>query len=1367
MRHASRIAISLFLLLVAAPSLLWGQAATTGTVIGQVSDQTGAVVPGAQVTLTDVSTKSYQGQPTNSVGRFVFADIKPGTYDVSVTAKGFRKTTVSGQEVVVGQSLTLNLTLEVGTATQTVEVKAVAGAELQTLNSTMGATLGGDIVLALPNVNRDATSLLVFQPMTAPTFGGAEGNTTGGQVAGAMSDQNTFTLDGGNATDDLAGDNNYVAGNRTYVGPQAAIPTPVESIEEFKVSTNNQTADFSSSAGGQVMLVTKRGTNTFHGSVYDYFQANWLDAAGWNNNSAWGSHIVPVKQHQNRFGGAFGGPVLPTLWGGKTYFYANFEGRRWPYANGRYERTVPSMTLRQGIITLPDTNGRTGSDLQQYNLKTSTACGTTGGLPCDPRGVGIAPVIQNLWNKYEPVPNDCANPSYGDSWNTCGYFASLKLGIRDDFIVGRMDHDFGSKWRAYASYRWFSLSEPTTDQVDIGGLLPGDTLGVPASASNDPGNPRFGVLGLTGTLSPTVTNEFHVSMLRNDWNWQRAGVPTNLLGITGGMEVGGETGNSLDPLDMQTQQTRNRLWDGQSWTWSDTLSVLKSNHYFQMGGQFAHIHDTHARSDNITSSLTQMVYQINNGNNLVWGPNLEPMMCSATMTTGCLSSAYLGSYKGLVGEMAGVVATATQLIIRGGSNLAPTGGTELESHPIQDSYSMFFTDSWKIKPNLTLNYGIEWGVQMPPYEPTGFQDIFTDAQGNPLSINTIYNNMQSYSLRGQVYNPIVGFTPILGMGNKEKYPYLPWYGGFSPRVSLAYSPPVNSDNWLGKIFGNKKTVIRGGYVRIYDRTNSVNNVMTPMLGYGFGQPVRCTGMTNGGACLNNTNSTAFAATTLPSGQVLPAAWRAGVDGNTAPFPAIQSSLPIPAEPGINAPGASDLFMLNSEFRPGSDDQIDFSIQRELPGQMILEVGYNGRWAKHLYLGENSDNVPTMMTLGGQTYANAEYNLFRADQKGLTSVAAQPFFETALGGPSSAYCQGYASCSAAVLANEGINGTANISYYAPYSLFSDLDTAGSNGGGIWNFPGCSGCNILPSNLGHYGFTDDSTMNGFSNYQALFGTLQKRTGHGLVVSANFTYSQTLSTIGINQEYVEAAPNCPWNLHCDYGPAPFDRTLVMNILANYQLPFGKGKYFGTKNPVLDRIIGGWSFSPIYSWATGTPIESYTGSCQEMASGGISWCAGAVPLVDTGSFGHSRNLDLHTSGQTVTYQGQFTGSFVGSNNDPYKDCNGQTCHLNAYGANLFKNPAAVYNSYRPLLLGLDTTGRDYGPYRGQHRWNLDFTLAKQTHIKEKWNATFYAQFLNAFNHMEWGDPGLNMEDPGDFGTLTGQYNTPRVIELGLRIAF
>lgn len=170
MRNFSRIMLVLLMTVASAPGLLWGQ--SVGTVTGQVLDQSGAVVPGAQVILTDVVAKSLQGLSTNSVGRFVFVDVKPGTYDVTVTAKGFRKLEVASQAVVVGQALTLNLTLEVGAATQTVEVQAVAGAELQTLNSTMGGTVSGDSILSLPNANRDATSLLLFQPNTAPTFGG-------------------------------------------------------------------------------------------------------------------------------------------------------------------------------------------------------------------------------------------------------------------------------------------------------------------------------------------------------------------------------------------------------------------------------------------------------------------------------------------------------------------------------------------------------------------------------------------------------------------------------------------------------------------------------------------------------------------------------------------------------------------------------------------------------------------------------------------------------------------------------------------------------------------------------------------------------------------------------------------------------------------------------------------------------------------------------------------------------------------------------------------------------------------------------------------------------------------------------------------
>jgi hypothetical protein len=668
---------------------------------------------------------------------------------------------------------------------------------------------------------------------------------------------------------------------------------------------------------------------------------------------------------------------------------------------------------------------------------------------------------------------------------------------------------------------------------------------------------------------------------------------------------------------------------------------------------------------------------------------------------------------------------------------------------------------------VTLNYGFEWSTAMPPYELNGVQDILTDSLGNAMSYDSFLNNMQTAALEGNVYNPVIGYTPILGMGTKQKYPYSPFYGAFSPRVSLAYSPAVKSDNWLGKILGNKKTVLRGGYVRIYDRTNAVNNVLTPLLGYGFGQPLLSVGMNS-----NNTFSEVANSTTTAN------AFRIGVDnsGGPAPFPVPAPTLPVPAEPGINAPGASALFGLDPAYRPGSDDQIDFSIQRELPGQMILEAGYNGRWAKHLYLGMNTDNVPVMMTLGGQTFTQAYYNLFRADQGALLSgvtptIAPQPFFETALGGPNSAFCKGYANCSSALLANEGFNGTANITYYSPYGMFYDLDNNVYGVGtapSLWNWSSCQGCQILPRSLQKYAFLNDATTDGFSNYQALFATLQKRAGHGLVVSYNFTYSHTLDTDGINQEYVEDAPNFPWKLHYDYAPAPWDRTLVMNLLANYELPLGRGKYFATKNPVLDRIFGGWTISPVFSWGTGTPIEDYTGSCNELGqSYEIPWCSGFVPLVNTNTWGRTRILDAHTSGQTATYIGPSYGSYVGSSNDPYADCGGQVCTADTYGVNLFKNPAAVFNSMRPLLLGLDTTSQDDGPFHGQHRKNLDFTIAKRTHIKEKWDTTFYAQFLNGLNHMEWGDPGLNYLGPTGFGALGGQYNPPRVIELGLRVSF
>src|SRR5580704_11167717 len=523
-------------------ALLLGQGTVgASSVTGRVTDTSGAVIGGADVILTDLSTNIPITTQTNAESLYIFNNVTAGKYTLTVAKSGFSKAEVKDQDVLVGTATTVNITLEVGQISEVVEVKTVAGAELQTLNSTMGQTITNEGMMDLPVINRDAASLMFLQPTVAPTMGGMQDNITSGQVAGNMSDQNTYLLDGGNATSDFDGDNGTYVGSRSGV-----VPTPMESIEEVRVNTNNMGADFGLSGGGQMLLNTKRGTNQYHGSIYDFFQSDVLAANDWFNNF---TDSGKPKSHYNRFGGAIG----PSFLGGRTYFYANYEGERYP-RSGPYERTVPSDTLREGIIEQRDANG----NIIKYNLGSSTACGEAGGQPCDPRGIGLSPTVNALWSKYEPHCNTLVGA--GDTLNTCGYLSNLAYPLSNNFGVVRVDHDFGSKWRFFGSYRYFGQQNPTTNQVDIGGLLPGDTLGTPAPASQFPLGPRFLVAGITGTLTPNLTNEAHISYTRNQWQYLRAGAEPQLPGLNGALEIGGETTQALIPINVDTQNARNRLW---------------------------------------------------------------------------------------------------------------------------------------------------------------------------------------------------------------------------------------------------------------------------------------------------------------------------------------------------------------------------------------------------------------------------------------------------------------------------------------------------------------------------------------------------------------------------------------------------------------------------------------------------------------------------------------------------------------------------------------------------------------------------------------------------------------------------------------
>src|SRR5690242_3464409 len=344
-----------FSMLVLYSPVAKGQASDAGTVSGTVTDNTGAAVPGATVYLVDVSTGSIRPTTTNDTGAYVLPYVKPGTYNVKISKQGFKTTVVSNQVVEVGRQLTANAVLELGSVSQTVEVTVTVGAELQTMDSTVGASLSGTTLVNLPNTSRDASTLAVLQP----------GQNINGNVGGNASDQNSFQLDGGFATDDMSGDNNtYI---RSFSGdtaggsgamhsagfnqaPSAVVPIPVTSVEEFKVSTANQTADFSGGAGSQVQVVTKRGTNTLHGGVYDYYQSTTFGGANtWDNNLI-GKPIV--SSHFSRFGADAGGKIPHSdILGGSWYIFGNYEGFRFPQSS-TFNRNMPLPSLRAGLIHL-------------------------------------------------------------------------------------------------------------------------------------------------------------------------------------------------------------------------------------------------------------------------------------------------------------------------------------------------------------------------------------------------------------------------------------------------------------------------------------------------------------------------------------------------------------------------------------------------------------------------------------------------------------------------------------------------------------------------------------------------------------------------------------------------------------------------------------------------------------------------------------------------------------------------------------------------------------------------------------------------------------------------------------------------------
>ncbi len=1312
--------VMLLLFFVAGLSVAaWAQTATTGAIIGTVSDKAGAVVSGVEIEITSAALNQNQKVTTNESGQYTFPAVLPGTYTVTISKQGFRKATVSDLKIDVAKSYTVNVALEIGDVQQTVEVTATAGVELQTTDSTVGNVIAGKEMPLLPALTRQANDLLRIQPLSTP----------GGEVAGSRNDQTTITLDGIDIT------------NQSVGGLGTVIPIPIDSVEEFRVGVANPNASFGRGAGGQASVISRRGTSDYHGLLFWYHQNDNLNAATWTAKRTIAQTVTdPVaraKQQEpelkdNRFGFRLGGPVIPwsEAWKSKLFFFANYEGRRFPRTT-QILRIVPTDSLRAGVLRFRDASGTVNS----FDLKTSTACGPNGDQACDPRGIGISPVVTNLFRNL-PGVND---PTAGDGFNTGGFRGIVTNPLNNDYYNSRLDYNITDRWRADVAFRYFGELATGSGLLDIRG-------GNVRSRETLPTRQNMVTAGVSGLITNNLSGEFR-------YGWVRTRTAVDRLRPNGsaaelalsGTETGFSSGQSFvaldlgarggaqsilsEPIDVDTQLARKQSNDNFNIQYNADLNWVRGSHTWQFGAHVRYLPTLHRRDDKVLGALGALVAQIDSELGAFSLPNsVRPPTCTAAVTRNCLPTADVQTWNRTMASVLGLVDNVSVLAVRDGDLKPLPFGETLESDTKLWAPEFYWQDIWRVKPSLTLTYGVNYGWQTAPTERLGRQSVQVDGQTlQPQTAREYLATREAISREGGIYNPPIAFLPVNSAGRGV---FDVDWNNIGPRAAVSWNPSASS-GFLGKLLGEKKTVFRGGYSLVFDRQNTVQSVIIPTLGVAFAQTINVTAP----AC--NFGGAGGAGCAPTSANPAASIFRAGIDGRI-PLPTVPTlSVPISPFWGRNANGSLSLFpeVLSFQVDPrievGENHALNLTLQRELPGNVIVEVGFTGRYAKKLPQSMSFGQVPynQLDKASGQTFAQAFDAVARQLRTGTAAAAVtpQPWFENQVPGGNGTRVL------AAAQASNFINGNIN-------NIFLNIDQRRLLAGQP------SFNNYLAQTL----FLRSST--GSSNYNAAFVTMNKRFSKGFLATVNYTFARSFDQLGANQNSASVMPNS-FDLNAEYGPSPFDITHIVNSTFRYDLPFGKGRFFNTGG-VLDRIVGGWYVSGIVTARSGDALTVTQGAGVWGGSLFLGFTSGAIPTADPNSFGNDVNRGVNGTNN------------IGTLGDPAN---------RGTGLNLFGNPEQVFNSFRRVEISRDGRAGRANPLRGPSRWNVDMSLGKQTTIREDFKVTFLADFFNAFNNVIFANPTLDLNNSRAFGVLTTQFIAPervgtagsRWIQLGLRIEF
>jgi hypothetical protein len=1283
-------------------------AQTTGSIRGEVHDPTGALVPNTTLTATLAGTNTSRSATTSDDGTYEIPTLAVGTYEVTAVATGFKKFTARDVVVSIGHVAVLDVALEVGGSSETITVQANA-TQVETTSTQLGAVMTETAIRQLPLSTRDTYQLLQLQPgvqsqVGADLFYGSD-NPGVVSVNGGRGRSNNYMVNGGD-------------GNDIFINGPAIQPSP-DAIQEFRVITNTFDAEYGRNSGSVVNVVTKSGTNEIHGDFYEFFRNNVLNTRGYFDPYV-------LDYNQNQFGFTLGGPIKKD----RTYIFGSYEGNR--LRKGINAGTVQFPTAAEAggnfsdvdptpfVGTLVDPAFATllasrQSDPKDPGLTCQQAVTAESGAPIA-AGTLFASIFPG-----NVIPSACFDPAAAAVYNNwvaqladacpdptnCSQIGGQQQ--RTDQFTIRLDHKINNS-QQFSAYYYFE-DDDTTDPFST---FQGAGANVPGFGALFKTRTQQWNLGHTWTLGATAVNEFRFNYFREGQG--NLDHPTNILA-----SVHDSCGAFLDPSLCFTDPANPSAGITSDIPGRQGVPSILVAGGFSIGnnneGELPQAGNTFQWTDNFTKAVGKhtmkfgvdvrrqqfnqfLYFNINGFHTFLSDANL----CAPTNPNPpfpIVSDTGVNCDNATTNDVGFSSAYPDYFL---GTSSSYTQGAAQGQNDRNTALYLFAQDSWKIKPNVTLNYGLRWELNTP-YHDIGNR-LQTFRPGQATTQYPCWSTTASAAAAGLDSAGDCG----PGSGNDSIFPYglvfpgdrgVPsgltstFYKAFAPRIGLAWSPGW-TDGWLAKLTGGPgRSSIRAGYGIFY---NPIEQLV--MEQFSAEPPF------GGSTTLSNTLFN------------LPFEPQAGGQPFPNPYGGILNQTPQTPCASVVAggpPGCVDWakfrpILLAGEFQPHLKsqyaEQYNLTIERQLTKDMLLRVAYVGTQAHHLLAIRdlNPGNAQTCLDLEA---VSTFYAPTLSD--GSVNPNARPDLNAAYS------CGPFSSDSAYNLPAGSI--PANFNLHLPYGSVASV--TGPNAQPItmvglrpYSSPICqptTGTGCPPDGIPVFSniFSEDTIAD--SNYNGLQISVERNLSQGLMFQASYTYSKAIDQGASFENELN-----PLNINATRGLSLVDARHRFVLSPYWEIPIPR------HDGVAGKLVNGWAASAIITYQSGFPIRVQTQDDLELESSFFFEDAN-TPQID----GRVKFLNPKNNGGLW-----FDSSNI---NDPA--------------------PGTFGNMPHSLCCGPAIS-------------NTDISLQKNTPIGERWNSEFRVEFFNAWNHTQFANPDGNFSDT-TFGQIQKTREDPRVIQFALKFFF